>query len=58
MSNETDTALSLEFRRQIILENVSVENCKECSHFNQLHRCANNNLDTESCNLLKTLHIT
>ncbi len=61
MSKITDNNLSIEFRKKLIKDNISIDTCKECIHA----QIKNNELictleipEVVSCNLLKIFYIT
>jgi len=59
MSNESDTAISIAYRKQLIVQHISVEVCKECKDAfvtNYQMSCKNNMPTVETCNLLKMFY--
>ena len=56
MSKDSDTAIAIAYRKQVIKQNISVDTCKECNSFtinNNLNICNLINPHTYQCNLLK-----
>lgn len=56
MTDNTDTAIALAYKAQLITTHMSVDTCKECPYLTMKDKgikCTLLNLNKEDCNLLK-----
>lgn len=56
MSREKDTALAIQFRKEFIRKNISIDYCKECEMIfleNNSPYCGQSTPSPDNCNLLK-----
>jgi hypothetical protein len=56
MKNDSDTAIAIEFKKQLVKQKQSIEICKECQFLiikSKKPTCTSTNLQKETCNLLK-----
>ena len=61
MSNSSDTAMAIEYRKGIIQKNMSIDTCKECTDAMIVDgnlQCKAELPTPESCNLLKIFYST
>jgi len=60
MGKMKDTVIAMQFRKETIRNNISIDNCKECTFLDIKDKnlqCLNDNPHMENCNLLKIFRI-